>query len=114
MKTILGYDPGGNGNHGVAVLSVDDSYAPLNIIVQTKGTIDEVIQWFAGHDNVCGIGIDTLTKWSNGHSGWRPADLWLRDHYHEVSASVVSPNALRGSMVIGGMVVGAPVRSTSQ
>ena len=105
MKTILGYDPGGNGKHGVAGLSVDDSYAPLNIIVQTKGTIDEVIQWFLGHDNVCGIGIDTLTKWATSHSGWRPADHWLRNTYPAVAPSVVSPNALYGSMVIGGMAV---------
>ena len=38
-------------------------------------------------------------------SGWRPADLWLRSQYPEVSLSVASPNSLRGSMAIGGMAV---------
>lgn len=105
MKTILGYDPGGNGGHGVAALSVDDSYTPIEIVSETQRTVDAAIGWFSQLVNVAGIGIDTLTKWATGESGWRPADLWLRESYREVALSIAAPNSLRGSMVIGGMVV---------
>jgi hypothetical protein len=105
MKTILGYDPGGSGGHGVAALSIDDSNNPIKIIVQTQEIVKDVIAWFSQFDNVVGIGIDTLTKWATGESGWRPADLWLRARYRKVALSVVPPNALRGAMTIGGMAV---------
>jgi len=105
MKTILGYDPGGNGGHGVATLFIDDSYTPIEMVAQTLGTANAVIDWFSQFTNVSGIGIDTLTKWATGASGWRPADLWLRKRYPEVALSVAAPNSLRGSMVIGGMIV---------
>jgi hypothetical protein len=52
-----------------------------------------------------GIGVDTLTCWSTGESGWRPADRWLREKYKEVRNSVVPPNGLRCSMALNGMVV---------
>jgi len=45
MKIILGYDPGGNDKHGVAALSVDDSYTPVEILAQTKETVSDVIGW---------------------------------------------------------------------
>lgn len=105
MTTILGYDPGGNGNHGVAALSVDDSYTPHKLGVQTRKTVKDVIDWFSQFSDAAGIGIDTLTKWATGEGGWRPADLWLRDRYPEVALSIAAPNALRGSMIVGGMAV---------
>ena len=105
MKTILGYDPGGNGGHGVAALSIDDSYKPKNIIIQTQETVKGVIDWFSQFDDAVGIGIDTLTKWATGKSGWRPADLWLRSKYPDVALSIVSPNSLYGAMTVGGMAV---------
>lgn len=105
MKAILGYDPGGNGAHGVAALSVDDLYTPTEMVAETKRTVDAAIGWFSQFVDVAGIGIDTLTKWATGESGWRPADLWLRNHYPTVVLSVAAPNSLRGSMVIGGVVV---------
>jgi len=105
MTTILGYDPGGNCGHGVAALSVDDSYNPTKIIVQTQETVKDVIGWFSQFSDAVGIGIDTLTKWATGRSGWRPADLWLRAKYPDVARSVASPNSLYGSMTVGGMAV---------
>lgn len=105
MTTILGYDPGGNGKHGVAALSIDDSYNPTKIIVQTKEIVKDVIDWFSQFSDVDGIGIDTLTKWATGRSGWRPADLWLREKYPDVALSVASPNSLYGSMTVGGIAV---------
>ncbi|MEI6609202.1 MAG: hypothetical protein WCO53_05590 [Deltaproteobacteria bacterium] len=105
MKTIFGYDPGGNGGHGVAALTVDDSYKPTKIVVQTQETVKDVINWFSQFKDPTGIGIDTLTKWATGKSGWRPADLWLRKQYPDVALSVSSPNSLYSSMTVGGMVV---------
>ena len=105
MTTILGYDPGGNGGHGVAALTVDDSYRPSRIVTATCKTVAEVTDWFSKFDKPLGIGIDTLTKWATGESGWRPADLWLRVRYPTVARSVASPNSLYGSMTIGGMAV---------
>jgi len=105
MATIIGYDPGGNDGPGVAALSVDDLYNPSKIVTSTCKTVTEVTDWFSQLDKPLGIGIDTLTKWASGESGWRPADLWLRDKYPDVSRSVVSQNSMYGSMAIGGMMV---------
>jgi hypothetical protein len=105
MTMIFGYDPGGNGGHGVAALSVDDLYNPIKIAVQTQATAKDAIAWFSQFSDAVGIGIDTITKWATGKSGWRPADLWLRAKYPGVAPSVASPNSLYGSMIIGGMVV---------
>jgi len=57
-----------------------------------------------------GIGIDTLTAWSTGEAGWRPADLYLRRSYPRVKDSVMAPNGLRGSMITNGLLVARHVR----
>ena len=80
-------------------------YNPTKIIVQTKETVKDVIDWFSQFSDAVSMGIDTLTKWATGESGNRPADLWLRDKYPDVVRSVVSPNSLYGSMTVGGMAV---------
>ncbi len=49
------------------------------------------------------VGVDTLTEWSLGPCGWRPADRWLRTKYTEVRNSVASPNSLFGAMGLNGM-----------
>lgn len=51
------------------------------------------------------LGIDTLTCWSTGRCGWRPADRFLRASYPLAVKSVVSPNGLYGSMGLNGMAV---------
>jgi hypothetical protein len=67
---------------------------------------EDVISWFHERSRKpSGIGIDALTCWSTGRSGWRPADLWLKDHYPAVRASVASPNSLHGAMSLNGMAV---------
>jgi len=77
----------------------------IDSIVQTQETVKDAIAWFSQFSNAVGIGIDTLTKWATGTSGWRPADLWLRTEYPDAASSVVSPNSLYGSMTVGGMAV---------
>jgi hypothetical protein len=105
VTTILGYDPGGNDQHGVAALSVGNSNNPIKIDIETQETVKDVIGWFSEFKDAIGIGIDTLTKWGTGRSGWRPADLWLRKTYPEVANSIAAPNSLYGSMIVNGMVV---------
>ena len=106
---IIGYDPGGNGAHGVAKLEVRDG-AAVRLSTMTLGTAEDVLSFLENTASLSAIGVDTLTCWSTGPSGWRPADLWLREHYPDVKDSVVSPNSLYGSMGLNGMAVLIAVR----
>jgi len=106
-KVFLGYDPGGNGAHGVAAVTGND------VACATVETAQEAISWL---DQQCrgqepaAIGLDTLTLWSTGRSGWRPADRALRQAYPEAAESVTAPNSLYGSMCINGCAVGRSLR----
>jgi hypothetical protein len=101
---VAGYHPGGDGTHGLAVLRVK---ATRIISIQTfvLATVEDVLTRLLSEGKLLALGVDTLTCWSTGGSGWRPADRWLRRTYPEVRASVVSPNGLYGSMGLGGMGV---------
>jgi hypothetical protein len=105
---VIGYDPGGNGKHGVAALRVeqrDGSWIPLDLTVATARYINDVVGWVVGttsNGRIVAAGVDTLTEWNSGHSGFRPADRWLTLAYPAMARSVVAPASLYGSMVIGG------------
>lgn len=101
---IAGHDPGGDGSHGVATIRIDEG-VPASIQTDTLRTTEQVIELFAALPSLEAIGIDTLTCWSTGPSGWRPADRWLRQKYSAVSNSIASPNSLFGSMGLNGMAV---------
>ena len=108
-ECVLGYDPGGNAKHGVALLEVRRSRV-VGCRTAILPTVHDVIEWFARELPVpgccpLGIGIDTLTIWGTGRSGWRPADEWLRRQYRRVQRSVMSPNTLSGAMSLNGMAV---------
>jgi hypothetical protein len=105
---VIGYDPGGNGRHGLAALRIEERggrWEPLDLFVTTGGSLQDVVRWV---DTVCrntrivAAGVDTLTEWNSGHSGYRPADVWLRENYPELAPSVVAPNSMAGSMAING------------
>lgn len=105
---VVGYDPGGNGRHGLAALRVEDRdgrWKPMTLSVTTCASLEDVLQWA---DTACpdvpivAAGVDTLTEWNSGHGGWRPADLWLKRQYPDVRAGVIAPAALRGAMIING------------
>lgn len=108
---IVGYDPGGNGNHGVAVCEVrrDSKAKPWRIhslSYATKNTLKDALDFVSeqiGKGRLLAVGVDTLTEWNTGPSGWRPADLYLRATYPAVQASVKAPNSLWGSMPLNGM-----------
>lgn len=100
---IAGYDPGGINNNGLALLKVSDS-KPIDIVIKTLPNPEAVINEIQSND-VLGLGVDTLSCWCTGNGGWRPADRWLICNYPEVRNSIMSPNALSGSMGINGMSV---------
>ncbi len=104
---FLGYDPGGLGANGAAVLRVPDAGMP-DARVATFDSVDEVLHWFrgiAGETNVDGAGIDTMLSWSTVRSGWRPMDEHLRKTYPRVQHSIFSSNSAAGSMAIQGMAM---------
>ena len=102
--TIAGYDPGGNNKNGFAVLEIQNG-KPVNITIRTLTTSEAVINEIIIIKNIIGLGVDTLSCWSTGNGGWRPADKWLRKKYPEVKNSIIPPNFLSGSMSINGMSV---------
>lgn len=104
-----GYDPGGNDAHGLAQLDVLDGRS-IKTACFTAGTVGEAIETILSQPKPLGLGIDTLTAWSLGSAGWRLADHRLREEYLTIQNSVISPNALFGSMAISGMALLLAVR----
>jgi hypothetical protein len=106
MRTglIVGYDPGGDGAHGVALLSLLNGQ-PESVRTKTCQTAQQVIEYLEELGTIVALGVDTLTCWSTGPGGWRPADRWLRGRYANVRNSVMTPNGLAGSMGLNGMSV---------
>jgi predicted nuclease with RNAse H fold len=101
---IVGYDPGGNGAHGVAKLSIRGGQ-PEFLETITLKTAEDVISYLEDLSTIVAIGVDTLTCWSTGLGAWRPADRWLRNHYVNVRNRIVAPNGLFGAMSLNGMAV---------
>lgn len=110
---IVGYDPGGNGNHGVATLMVDEG-RPIQLSFATVRSAQAAFDWLTIGDIPSAAGIDTLTVLSTGDSGWRPADRWLRGQYPQVQNSVVNPNYLQGAMALNGLAVMISLRGASE
>lgn len=102
-ELYLGYDPGGGGAHGVA--AIDGRHASCD----TVATAQDAIDWFRDRcrDRApVALGIDTLTLWSTGPAGWRPADRALRAAFPpDIAVSVTAPNSLYGCMPINGIAV---------
>lgn len=107
MARFLGYDPGGNGRHGVALLETSPQGRVLGVSTTLVYTADDAWKYFVSQ-SADGLGVDTLTEWCLGKSGWRSADLWLQTRYPsqthpQVYSSIVNPNFLCGSMCVNGM-----------
>ena len=107
--TVVGYDPGGNGNHGFARATVRDGDI-VCVTTKTLQTAKDVVRSILEIESLLGLGIDTLTCWSAGRSGWRPADRWLRQQFLAVKPAIVAPNSLFGAMSVNGMAVQVTVR----
>ncbi|HEV8003213.1 MAG TPA: hypothetical protein VGP63_25220 [Planctomycetaceae bacterium] len=110
-RKIVGYDPGGNGRHGVAALIVEDG-RPVEVSFATVKSAHAALCWLTAGGLPFAAGIDTLTVLCMGESGWRPADRWLRQRYPRVRNSVVNPNYLQGSMALNGLAVMGSLRRT--
>ena len=70
--TVVGYDPGGNGNHGFACAKIRNGNIVGPVATKTLPTAEDVVRSILGGEKPLGIGVDTLTCWSTGHAGWRP------------------------------------------
>lgn len=95
---------GGNRGHGLAMLVLEKG-SIREATTETLDNAEEVIKIVQKQKSLVAVGIDTLTCWSTGASGWRPADRWLRKRYREIQNSIVSPNGLYGSMALSGMAL---------
>ncbi len=111
QNAYLGYDPGGGGKHGVAALQVQGN-AALSATVGVVADAEQAFQWLTGQSaQPAAVGIDTLTILCTGRCGDRPADVYLRATYPNVSRRVVWPNSLRGAMIANGIAVAICLRS---
>lgn len=90
---IAGYDPGGNGANGLALLFISDGLI-TTVESETVETAQDVLNRLLEFDDLLGIGVDTLTKWSTGKSGWRDADLTLRAKYRCFSTELSKKTVL--------------------
>jgi len=105
----LGFDPGGRGAFGVALLQENRAGPAL----ATVDCATEAVKWVRdkiGHSSPSAVGIDTLMFWSGGLGGWREADKWLRQRYAKAAGGVIAPNSLWGSMVMQGMALAMLIR----
>ena len=109
---ILGYDPGGDDKHGVAVLEVVRSgglWRAVKLIPTLSRTVANVkamVKKLIGEEGrLVATGIDTLTAWSTGSAGWRPADARLRKEYEAIAKSVDNANHINGSMCLNGALI---------
>lgn len=104
---FLGFDPGGTNKFGVALLSG----AKLSLSVCSG--IGEAVSWALAECQgitPAAAGIDTLLHWSKSPASLRSSDKWLRANYPDAAKSIISPNALYGAMVIGGMGLALELR----
>lgn len=103
----LGFDPGGVGRFGVALLAEDCVKAAA------VSTVEDAVKWAideCGSPRPIAAGIDTLLHWATTESGWRPCDCRLRRKYPCARNSIIAPNSLYGAMAIGGMALALRLR----
>lgn len=101
---IVGYDPGGNDKHGLAILSIESDEC-ITLCCKTLRAAEDVIRCVEKLISLLAIGADTLTVWSTSDCGWRPADCWLRCRYRDACRNILAPNSLSGAMVLNGVAV---------
>ncbi len=110
----LGFDPGGIGNFGCAILNFEDFTAS----VKTVSSVDEAMKWIGEvTSRSCkpqAIGIDTLMHWQTTQSGWRGADEYLKRLYpdKEIKKSIAACNSLYSAMTVQGITLATYIRKT--
>ncbi len=107
MIMYFGFQPGMDGNHGVAALEEDPTGRRRCVAMARLKTADAALRWFldriACAMNLGGIGIGTLTEWCLGSSGDRPGEVLMREA--PASDPSIDPNAIVGAVALGGMGV---------
>ena len=117
---ILGYDPGGEGNNGAAILRTSNTKGNA-YQVGTFDHADDTLDWFVEElkDQIpSAAGIDTLLNWLTGRKGWRPQDDWLerncaecfRDRLDKRLNSIKCSFELFGCMSVQGMAMANRLR----
>jgi hypothetical protein len=99
---FVGFDPGGKS--GVALLRVEEAKASIFAFDVTS--VREAIDWCTAKLDGSyprGIGVDAFLHWSVSKSGWRAADIRLRERYVPLRNSIICSNSTYGSMAIQGM-----------
>lgn len=113
-QIYLGYDPGGIGAGGCAILRFGNDKEPPVVRLNTVDSVDEAIAWFDKRleGNIpSAAGIDAFIYWETGRSGWRAADEFLKVRYEDDVKSVLSSNSTFGSMAVQGMAMAMRLKS---
>jgi predicted nuclease with RNAse H fold len=105
MTTWFGADPGGVRNFGVAALHADGSFETW-----CRSSVDEAVALMEGAD---GVGIDCPMWWTSAQGGGRRVDAWLRHKYGIHPLTVQAVNALRGAVVVQGIMLAMRLRERS-
>lgn len=96
--SILGFDPGGIKNFGVACVSLAGDAKCL--------TVSSAQEAFDAFDvDPIGVGVDAPLWWSTVPGGGRECDQWIRKTHTIPSGSVQSINSLRGAAIAQGLLV---------
>ena len=98
-----GADPGGRNCFGLARLSKDGKFKTTLV-----SSVDESMDFI---EQPTAIGIDCPLWWSSGKGGGRKADRWLRETYGIHPGTVQTVNALRGAVVVQGILLAMRVRA---
>lgn len=109
MQVVLGFDPGGDGQFGWAVLERNGRRTPrtrkTGMSSHAEGALASSLACISSDDALLGAGIDSPLYWTP--RGERVADRRIRQRIHELGApsaagTVQHPNSLRGACVVQG------------
>lgn len=118
MELFLGYDPGGDGKHGVAAVRIAENGSLEVTDRRCMRDAAAVRDWLRSQPSPKALGTDTLLTWTpTGGSRRRPTrqsgracDIALPAHYSAHSNSVIAQNSLRSAMTINGAIVAMAAR----
>ena len=83
MELFLGYDPGGEGKHGVVSVRIARDGTHCDMEADRLADATNVRAWLRERPTAVALGIDTLLAWS--WSGSRPCDNRLRKRYDKAT-----------------------------
>lgn len=117
MDITFGFDPGGAGDFGWAVLECPADGLPRVRVVGDAANAEDAVaaacSWLETGDSLTAAGIDSPMYWTP--SGDRQAEIVVRDALRargapNVGGTVQHPNSLRGACVVQGPTTGILLR----